>query len=534
MSQTQNDNRPVINLELPLPHMLIRLVRANSTYFVANRGGFKTTRGISLYNIDCVYEMPKSTGVIVSPSYEHLGDNTLNPLFNALSEFGFIEGVHYVIGTKPPDEWETPYIRVQAKKYDHIISWHNGTNQYMVSMAKKGSANGISAQWGIFDELKLMSEKELSDVVFPIFRGNEGHFNGSALFMSKFFATDKLADPAAVQWILKKRQMNEPRKVDVIVTLQLQLNKIKEKYNHAAVREKNKLATEIKAIEARLVKLRSNLTFYIEANHEHTQEVLGKRWYDDKKNQLKQKPYELKVAIRNEDPDRPEDGFYPDFDENKHTYNELHYNPGRALIISADYQHSISPICIAQLDRIKNNGPTCLNYIDEVYTLAPEGLEEAVQLFCDNYKHHRNKIIYYAYDQTATGKRNNAQQYDEIVKKKLIANGWMLFNIYTGHAPTHFDKFTDTKRWLKEEDSAAMPIRMNKQKCTFTIISITGAPAKMKEGKTIKDKSGEQKTELDQRTTTHFSDTFDMLNHAVLKLKMITPIDITGAGVAWR
>ncbi len=527
-----NDSRPVVELEMPLPHMLIRIVRANNTFFVANRGGFKTTRGISLYCIDCVYELPRSTGVIVSPSFEHLGDNTLNPVFNALSEFGFIEGVHYVIGTRPPEEWESPYIRVQAKKYDHIISWHNGTNQYMVSMAKKGSANGISAQWGIFDEIKLMQERQLMDVIFPVFRGNEKYFSRSALFMSKFFATDKLADPAAIKWILKKRELNEPQKLDIIITLQLEVNRMKQEYGSLGVNQRKRMDIQIKAIEARLAKLRSNLTFYVEANHEHTKQILGERWYSDKEKELK--PYELKVAIRNEDPDRPEDGFYPDFDIVQHGYVKSDYNPNRPLIISADYQHSVSPICVAQITKLGETTPYSLNYINEIATMAPEGLEAAVELFCTTYKTHRNKIVHYVYDQTATGKRNDARQYNEIVKTKLQEYGWWVIDVYTGQAPTHFNKYTDTKRWLKEEDPQAMPIRINQVQCKYLIISITGAPAKMKNGKTEKDKSAEQNAVLDQRETTHFSDAFDMLNHAVLKLNRITSLDWTGAGIAFR
>lgn len=134
--------------------------------------------------------MPRSTGIILGPSFEHLGDNTINPLFHALNEFGLERDIHYVIGEKPPKEWPQPIIKVESNKYDHIISFHNGTNQALISMAKKGSANGISAQWGVFDEIKLMDEKELNAVTLPVFRGNEQHFKSSSLYISKFYATE--------------------------------------------------------------------------------------------------------------------------------------------------------------------------------------------------------------------------------------------------------------------------------------------------------------------------------------------------------
>ena len=535
---------------MPIPHMMIRLIRANNTYFVANRGGFKTTMGISLYVVDCVKELPRSTGIICGPSYEHLGDNTLNPLFNSLNEDGFEPGVHYVLGTKPPESWEKPLIRVDSvKKYDHMISWWNGCNHFLISMQKKGSANGISAQHGVFDEIKLMDEKELTDVVYPVFRGNEnaviieeGHpnigmkFVDHPLFMSKFFATDKLADPAHIRWVLNKKQLNEYRKLDIILTLQLELNRLKEEYDKSGINKRQKLKQKINPIEVRLSNLRRNLTFYVESDHTHTIQILGQRWYDDKKNT--HKPYELKVAIENKDPDRPEDGFYPDFLEGKHCHDLMEdYNTNKAFIIAADYQHSVSPIPVAQIDKLPGKQKESLNYIDAIHTLAPEGLEDAVQKLCDKYIHHGRKTIYYIYDHTAKGKRNDAEKYFKIVVNTLRKNKWRVIEVYTGLAPTHFDKYNDTKTWLKNETGETLDIFLNRIRCSKLIRSITSSPVTMRNGKTEKDKKYENTAKypnLDQSETTHYSDAFDMINHGVIKLKRIQHSGFGSGSIGFR
>lgn len=517
----------VVKLEMPLPHLQIRLIRANNTWFVANRGGFKTTRGIAPYLIDCIHEMPRSTGVIVGPSYEHLLDNTLNPLFNALAEFGFVEDVHYVFGSKPPDDWEKPYISVKTKKYDHIISWYNGCNDLLISMAKKGSANGISCQRGVFDEVKLLKQKELEDVVFNTFRGNEKYFKNSSLFMSKFFATDKSADPAAIKWILNKKKLNDYEKFDIIITLQLGLEKLKAEYDKAGINKKATLSVQINAYEVRLAKLRKDLTFYVESNHLNTVEILGEDWLKDKQSSLSE--HELKVAIYNEDPTRPEDGFYPDFDENIHCYSDLNdYNKMQPLIISADYQISVSPICIAQVADIDGKGES-LNYIDEVYTLSPEGLEEAVELMCERYHSHLNKTVYYVYDKTARPVKNYQQQYNQILKDVFRKFRWNVIDVYTGKQPDHFQKYTDTKKWLSE-NLPSNRILINKEKCNKTIISIISAEAESKDNKTRKVKKYEDTNRypnLDQSETTHFSDVFDMINDAVIKQKKISKSQVT-------
>ena len=190
------------------PMMRLRLIRPKEIYLMASRGSFKTTQGISLYVADCTFDLPGASGIICGPSFEHLGDNTLNPLFNSLTKYGLIEGVHFVIGTPPPKEWPKPLIRVPSKKYDHIISWHNGSNQYLISMAKKGSANGISCQYGVFDEAKFLDPDELKEIVFPAFRGNELYFKDHSLYLSKFFASDKLADIGRIKWLLNKKKEN--------------------------------------------------------------------------------------------------------------------------------------------------------------------------------------------------------------------------------------------------------------------------------------------------------------------------------------
>lgn len=523
---------------MPLPHLMIRLIRANNTYFLAGRGGFKTTMGIKYYVIDTVTELPRSTGIIVGPSYEHLGDNTLNPLFNSLNEDGFEPGIHYVARTAPPSNWEKPLIRVDsAKKYDHMISWWNGTNHFLISLAKQGSANGISAQHGVFDELKLMDERTLIDVVYPVFRGNEkaiveedGHpnfgmkFIDSPLFMSKFFATDKLADPAKINWILKKRELNNPKKLDIILSLQLALNDLKEKYNHAGINNKSKLSTDIKAIEVRLAKLRANTTFYVESDHTHTQQILGERWYQDKVRSLANNKRELAIAIENKDPDKPENGFYPDFDKVLHVHTHPSYNSNQPLIIAPDYQHSVSPIPIAQIGRLPGKDKEMLLYIDEVYTLAPQGLEDAINELCSRYAAHNRKTVYYIYDHTAKGKRNDAERFNEIVLRAFHRHSWRVVEIYTGKAPNHYEKYSDTKAWLLHTNEDAMEISIHTQ-CVKLIASISNAPAKVSNGKTEKDKRYEDTTKyprMDQSETTHFSDSFDMTNHGVIKLKRVT------------
>jgi len=538
--------QPIKELVLPKPHLMARLVRANETYMLAARGTFKTSRGIALYLVDMVYEMPRSTGVGVGLSFEHLGDNTIPPLLMALEEFGFQNGEHYVIGKRPPKEWPRPFGGVLNDKYDHVMSWHNGTCVYLVSLIKKASANGISAQWGFFDEAKFMNEKELVDEIFPIFRGNEktkALFSKSSGYLSKFFATDKNADPVKIKWLLNKRKKVNPQLVEIVTTLQLHLNEMKIKYVKAGVNVRQTMRAEMYEIEQKLAKLRQNMIHVVELSAADVVYAHGEQWYKDKKRNSRSQR-EFGVIYDNEDPDKPGESFYPDFDQAIHCYSmDDDIDPMRGFIIATDYQHSIAPIAVCQLSKLPGSDVMSLNYVDNLYAMPeyePEALteeerlqvvrgelQEAVQLFCDQYRNHHTKKVYYVFDQTATGRRVNADQYFVMVKRILRKNGWKVVNVYTAEAPEHYMKHQDTREWLSEKDEFTTPIRIN-AKCTKLIISITGTGATTKNGKTQKQKADEKHLTLDQSETTHFSDVFDMINHAVLKLKRIKIVNSAG------
>lgn len=524
----------VRSLVMPATHVEIRKVKAKDTVLLAARGTFKTSRGIALYIMEMVEQMPGSTGVGVGLSFEHLERNTLPPLRLGFIDLGWIEGVDFLIGKKPPDDWESPVLGVVNNNYKHTISFPNGCVIQLISLTVKASANGVSAQWGFFDEAKFMNEKVLASEIFPIFRGLDHLFKRCHGYLSKFFATDKLADPAQIKWLLKKRKQNDPKRVSVILALQNKFDELNVQLENAGVNVSSKLKKEIYDIDQKLLKLRSNMTQVWEISALEVRPIMGEDWWKALVRNVT--GYEYKVAILNTDPDKPEVSFYPDFDETKHVhYLKSDYDPNRALIISIDYQHEVTPICIAQLVQLDGMDEKCLNYCDEVYTLAnpkeaakangngKKGeLQEALELFCERYQLHNRKSVYYVFDATAKGKRVNADKYYETVQRVLRLNRWSVSLVDTGRQPGHYQKYIDTKDWLQEKAKKEIPIRINRR-CEKTIISINGAPATTMKGETKKDKKAEVEDGIDQSETTHFSDTFDMLNHAVIKLKMIKP-----------
>ena len=84
------------------PQRLTQLIGANTTVIVAGRRTGKTDSIASPFVLRNMQRMPGSTGGIVVPTFKHGLTNTLPGLFAAWKRWGFAEGIHYVVGRRPP------------------------------------------------------------------------------------------------------------------------------------------------------------------------------------------------------------------------------------------------------------------------------------------------------------------------------------------------------------------------------------------------------------------------------------------------
>lgn len=530
------DDSQVFITKTPPQHVDAHVVDANETYLFGSRGSLKTWLAGSLYILRRTFEMPRSTGAIVGISFEHLMDNTIPPLKSFLSSRGIIEGEHYVMMQPPPDHWPKPYAGVIDPKYKHAWTWYNGTSIQFISLRRKASANGVSAQWAYFDECKFMDEKELEDDIFPIIRPIEVSdpiFKNCSGYLSKFFSTDKNADPVNIQWLLKKKDLVNVKKAELVKTLQYNIYELEKKIDIAKKTEKPKIRKEIFEDERRLAKLRSKLVYVCEVNADDVRPILGDKWYLSKKRNSKERDWN--VIYLNNDPDTPGVAFYPAFKKEKHIYfNNEDIDPIAPFIISSDYQHTVAPMPVCQISKLPGREKVSLNFVDAIHTLYPAGLRDAVNLFCSKYRSRENKQVFYVYDHTAVGKRVDAESYYAIVINELEKHGWIVYPVYTGQAPDHYNKYLNTIDWMENKDSKTMDVFFNGYRCVKLIRSIQGSAAKTTGKNTQKDKTGEQQSGLDQSETTHFSDAFDMILDAVLKHKLITGSNYSGSGFIFR
>jgi len=519
-------NERIVHLELNPPQAEVNMVRANTTWALWGRGAGKTVGVIAPWMARVVDAMPGHLGGIFGKSFEHIETNILPKIMLGLTELGYQQDIDFIVGKKPPQEWDKCVYPI--KKYEKTICWRNGTTFQEIGLHQKGTSNAFDFQSGIFDEVKYMAPEQLEDEVFPTFRGFANIWGHLPEYLSKVFATDKMGDYLQMKWILDQRKKMEGNKVAHIIEIEEKLIQLYEALEDCNAHQRTQLNKIIYHLNNKANKLRKNLIYVSEASALDNIENLGVQWLADKKKKMTK--YTFDVAIMNLDPQQSQNGFYhalSDTNFYKPLYPNQDLDSTAPLIIAMDYQHSVAPMCVAQISKQINNRPQ-LNFINEFYTLYPFGLVECVNLFCNYYQHLSNRTVYYIFDQTAIGKRVSAEPVYKIVINTLKQNKFNVREIYMGDTPDHFDKYNHINDAFVSEKQ--YPVQFNADTNIKSLISMKGSATKISQGVTKKDKEYENAGKypsVDQSETTHFSDVIDQIIWAVLELKMVHPTTLT-------
>jgi hypothetical protein len=129
------------------------------------------------YLLRNVQQMPRSTGGIVMPSFQHGLTNTLPGTLSALELFGYKRDVHYFVGVRPPKtaNFQRPYI--EPSSFDHVISWYNGSIQILISQDRVGTSRSLTLDYLLTDESRMLNYEKLKNDTIPANCGFKGHFS---------------------------------------------------------------------------------------------------------------------------------------------------------------------------------------------------------------------------------------------------------------------------------------------------------------------------------------------------------------------
>ena len=111
-------------VELNNPQFLSVLYNAPSEVNIEGRGTGKSYKiGWEINQI--VRNMPGSVTAITGRTFGQIYTRTLPSSLKFLDTIGYQKDKDYVIGTKPPRDWNVPYEKIT--KFDNFITFANGT-----------------------------------------------------------------------------------------------------------------------------------------------------------------------------------------------------------------------------------------------------------------------------------------------------------------------------------------------------------------------------------------------------------------------
>lgn len=501
---------------------------------IGGRGVAKSTVILARRSARCVRLMPGAPVAIVANTYANLVDNIMPAVQNGWKLQGFIEGVHYVKGRKPPEEWRRR-CSIIVDDYRHVYSFYNGSVIFLGSLDNPSLLAGKSVAHLLFDEAKYASDSRAARVM-PILRGDAITYGRCHLYGGVTITTDMPdVTEGEFDWFFRYASQMDPERIVRIMQAAGMLNKYRTKLtrlNRQPSADVRKIATaerQIQYWEEGLLKLRKGQTFFMNISSFVNIDILtvdyAKRLYNGS---LELHEF-LKSVLGMRPGVRKDARFYVLFGEN-HKYSDGTVS-GEAAFSSSElrYLDASSPIdggmdfgnmlslVIGQRDgkvyRIHKN----------FYELPPGWFREIADQFLRFFEPHRCKTLHLYYDRAGNNFQRQGEDYAGKIKEAIEKDGqgrrtgWEVILCSRKQAIIKQDAEFDFMHELMRGENPKLPALMvDALDCPEMISSVEGAKAGVRyrgQQKIVAKVKKSEKLELKKlpRLSTNFSDAFKYL-----------------------
>ena len=537
------------------PQRLTQLIAANTTVIVAGRRTGKTDSIAAPFVLRNVQRMPGSTAGVVVPTFKHGLRNTLPGLLAAWKRWGYINGLHYVVGRKPPKSFARPII--EPNDYEHVISFYNGSCAVIISQDRPGSSNSLTLSWLLVDEAKFIDYQKLKDETLPANGGIKSHFgkhscNHSIMILSDMPQTQKGS------WFLHYRDKMDAELISTIEGTVYEIWRVKERIRSLRASGQpvpDYLQGHLRRLDTALNKMRSVAVYYREYSSIENLQLLGENYIKQMKRDLT--PLTFQTSILCQRIGIAKDGFYSSMREG-HKYYASNFSqldelfrsslvisngevcanldatcdtdvdPDAPLCIGMDYNANINWIVAGQpRDRR-------LNIVKSFYVKFERKIPALIDDFCAYYRNHRNKTVIYYYDATALNSNYavNEQDLRWWVIHELERHGWTVEAVYLGNPMRHDEKYLLINQAFAGRQRL-MPF-FNHTNNEDLILAIQAAGVSRGRNGLRKDKAGEELAETEEDLLEHRTDgtdAFDTLYIGCEKFPVHTTSPLSMSGV---
>lgn len=530
------------------PQRLTQLIGANTSVIVAGRRTGKTDSIAAPFVLRNMQRMPGSTGGIVVPTFKHGLTNTIPGLLAAWKRWGFIEGLHYVVGRKPPKSFRQPII--DPKDYEHVISFYNGSVAVIISQDRPGSSNSLTLSWLLVDEAKFIDYAKLKDETLPANGGIKSHF-GKHSFNHSIMILSDMPQTQKGSWFLHYRDKMDSELIATIEATVYEIWRTKERIRALNARGEQVppyLKGYLRRLDRDLNKMRSVAVYYREYSSIENLQLLGENYIKQMKRDLT--PLTFQTSILCQRIGIAKDGFYSSMREgHKYDANDNQYldtlgydydfstldaradkdvDPDAPICIGMDYNANINWIVAGQpRDRR-------LNVIKSFYVKFERKIPALVEDFCCYYAEHRNKTVVYYYDATALGSNYavNEQDFRWVVVHEFERQGWRCEAVYLGNPMRHDEKYLLINQGFAGKQRL-MPF-FNRSNNEDLILAVQSAGVSRGRNGFRKDKSGEKLAESEEDLLEHRTDgtdAFDTLYIGAEKFPFHDTFALSASGI---
>lgn len=536
MNQPESEPRKVYFTD---PQLEFRYTAAHTSVIVAGRR-FGKTHGIAApWLLRNLQHMPQSSGGVVGTAYQRLLTQTLPGTLHALEEMGYKRNIHYFVGVKPPKSAGFRHPIREPARYDHVISWYNGSIQYLISQDIPGTSNSLTLQYILGDEAKYLDFDVLKDETFPANGGFKGQWANCEWLNSMLFMSD-MPTTKKGSWFLNYREKMDPKLIEMIHFLVGEIFRLKN------LTQNNYTERLLSQYRRRLAQFRSVAVYYREWSSIENIELLGKKYISQMKRDLP--PLVFQTSIMCIRPGKLKDGFYPALSESKHFYSafnnnylqNLEFNLEKAseqdcrqdgdvdyerpLHVAFDYNANINWLVCGQKDGIK------MKVLKSFYVKYERKLRELIDDFCQYYRFHHSKEVVYYYDNTALGSNYAVSDEDfaSVICSQFEKNRWNIERIHIGNPVKHHEKYLFIDQALKGQKYLYPMI--NKFQNEALILAMQHTGVKIGANGFQKDKSGEKEEETEEDRLEHRTDGTDAFDTLFVGMNFYGEYVYSGVG----
>ena len=288
--------------------------------------GFGKTSYIGLHMVNVTRGLRRQMGGFVGASAKQLYTRTMPNALKVVNALGFEQ--FYFRGQAPAKlRWEMPLAR--PRNWENVIHFQNGFCWQMLSMAVKGSANGLNLAALIGDETKYLPWQRVKEEVLPTLRGDfmppsarkvEKRQYGAGTdpkinqyYCSQLWCSDAGLTQKQCEW--EKEEAYQTREVNEQIASMLAELKYLERHSP-------RLAVELAQNDNFLRKLHllrsQSETFWNFSSIENAAMLGGEAWIRQMKRELPDLMF--RIQILGQKKGAAKDGFYSNFDIDVHGY----------------------------------------------------------------------------------------------------------------------------------------------------------------------------------------------------------------------